>query len=195
MLALHGMPIKGLADKMTDEEFYEFCMANDHLQMERDAHGNIFIMSPVGSESGRLENEINFWLTAWNKKIGKGYTFSSSAGFNLPDGSTRAPDAAWVSAERWDALSEEEQKRFAPLAPEFIIELRSESDDLAQLQEKMTEVWMKNGVQLAWLIDPVERKAYIYRADGSQEVAQGFERELPGEDVLPGFRFDLRHLS
>lgn len=195
MLALHGLPIKGLADKMTDEEFYEFCMANDHLQMERDAHGNIFIMSPVGSESGRLEAIIISFLQMWSLKHKAGKVFSSSAGFNLPDGSTRAPDAAWVSAERWKALSEEEQKRFAPLAPEFIVELRSESDDLAQLQEKMTEVWMKNGVQLAWLIDPVERKTYIYRADGSQEVAEGFERELPGEAVLPGFRFDLRHLT
>ncbi len=194
MYALAGLPIRGLADKMTDEEFFNFCVANAPAQFERDAFGNIYIMSPVGSNSGNLENEINYWLTNWAKQNKLGMTFSSSTGFTLPDTSVRSPDAAWLSKEKWNLLSEEERNRFAPVVPDFVIELRSESDNLEQLKSKMSDTWIKNGVQLAWLIDPTQEKAYIYRINGSIEIVEGFDRKLSGENVLEGFELDLGNL-
>lgn len=194
MFALAGIPIRGLADKMSDKEFFEFCQANHHIQMERDANGNIFIMSPVGSNSGIFEAKIITHLEIWNMKTSNGKVFSSSSGFTLQDSSVRSPDAAWLSLGKWERLNEEEKKRFAPVVPEFVVELRSESDDLGQLQEKMTQVWMANGVLLAWLIDPTEETAYIYRADGSTNMVKGFDQSLSGEEVLKGFEFELRNL-
>jgi Uma2 family endonuclease len=194
MFALAGIPIRGLADKMSDEEFFEFCQANDHIQMERDANGNIYIMSPVGSNSGNLEARIITFLELWNMESSKGRVFSSSTGFTLPDNSVRSPDTAWLSLEKWEQLCEEEKKGFAPVVPEFVVELRSESDDLRQLQQKMTEVWIANGVLLAWLIDPAEEIAYIYRAGGFTNMVKGFDQSLSGEDVLEGFEFELKNL-
>lgn len=153
--------------------------------------GTLFIIPPVHLDSGHFELEIAGELRNYAKKSSKGRTFGSSTGFKLPDGSTRAADAAWVSDEQIARLSSEERKSFARLVPEFIVEIRSDTDRLARLQKKMTDTWIANGVRLAWLIDPVEQKAYIYRADGSIQVVADFSAKLGGEDVLPGFEFDL----
>lgn len=193
MPALDKFKIKRLAERMTDQEFYEFASANDDLRMERDKHGNIIIMAPVNSFSGFLENEVSSELHDWNKKDQTGITFSSSAGFTLPDTSVKSPDAAWLSLPKWKALTMAEKKRFAPVCPEFVAEIRSESDNLKDLHEKMTD-WIANGALLAWLIDPIAEEVHIYRADGTVETVQGFDKILSGESVLPGFKFDLKNL-
>lgn len=177
--------------KLTDEEFEIFCQKNPDLQVELEPDGTLFIIPPVHLDSGHFELEIAGELRNYAKKSSKGRTFGSSTGFKLPDGSTRAADAAWVSDEQIARLSSEERKSFARLVPEFIVEIRSDTDRLARLQKKMTDTWIANGVRLAWLIDPVEQKAYIYRADGSIQVVADFSAKLGGEDVLPGFEFDL----
>ena len=127
----------------------------------------------------------------YSREDGKGRAFSPSTGFTLPDGSTRSPDASWVSNDQLARLSPPERKSFAPVVPEFVVEVRSDSDDLIRLRRKMSETWIGNGVQLAWLIDPIEQKAYTYRSDGSVEVIPDFEHILSGEGILPGFEFDL----
>lgn len=177
--------------KLTDEEFEVFCRNNPDLQVELEPDGTLFIIPPVHLDSGRFELEIACELRNYAKKSSKGQAFGPSTGFKLPDGSTRAADAAWISDEQIARLSPEERKSFARLVPEFIVEIRSDTDKLPRLQKKMTETWIANGVRLAWLIDPVEQKAYVYRADGSIQVVTDFGAKLDGEDVLPGFEFDL----
>jgi len=183
--------IKGkVFEEMTSEEFFHFCQENDELHFERDEKGNIIFMPPTGFNTGNKNSEIIIELGNWNRKIRAGKIAESSTGFTLPDGSQRSPDAAWVSNQKYNKLTEAEKKVFPPVCPEFIIELRSESDRLAYLQKKM-EMWIKNGAHLAWLVDPIEKKSYLYRKDGSLELIDGFDKKLSGEDVLPGFELDL----
>lgn len=186
--------IKGkVFEEMTSEEFFHFCQENDELHFERDEKGNIIFMPPTGSSIGNTNSEIIIDLGNWNRKAQLGKIFDSSTGFTLADGSQRSPDAAWVSNKKWDALTEAEKNVFAPVCPEFVVELRSKSDRLQYLQNKM-EMWIGNGVQLAWLIDPVEEKTYIYRKDGSMNIINGFNATLSGEEVLKGFELYLKTL-
>lgn len=180
--------------QMTDEEFYEFCLDNRDLRIERNEHQEIIIMSPTGSLSGKRNAEILRQLANWNVQHKLGKTFDSSTGFKLPDGSNRAPDAAWVSNATWDALSDEEKRKFAPLCPEFVIERKSDTDDLEDLKEKM-HMWLRNGCQLAWLIDPDEQQAYLYHPNTTTETISGFGQTLSGENILPGFSLDLSLLN
>lgn len=194
MIVFQDFEVYQLADNMTDDEFFEFCVANKDLRIERDPDKKIIIIAPVDPESGFYEGKAFTKLDIWNEQSGsEGLTFSPSTGFKLKNGATRAADASWVSLERWEKLSAEQKKKFLPIAPDFAIEIRSKTDKLKKLKAKMLE-WIENGVRLAWLIDPVEQKTYIYLADGSIEIVEGFERELSGEDVLKGFVFDLRLL-
>lgn len=187
--------IKGrVFEAMTAEEFFYFCQENENLNFERDEKGNILVMAPTGSSSGSLNNSISGELYLWNRKHKLGLTFDSSTGFTLPDGSQRSPDAAWMSNKKWNSLSPEQKKVFAPACPEFIIELRSSSDGLAFLQNKM-QMWIRNGAHLAWLIDPIDQKAYIYRKDTSVDVIKNFNTNLSGEDVLPEFSLALNLLK
>lgn len=186
--------IKGkIVEGMTDEEFFHFCQENETINFERDENRNIIVMPPTGSYSGNINANITYELVNWNKKKKSGETFDSSTGFTLPDGSNRSPDAAWILNENWDALTDAQKQVFAPICPAFIIELRSKSDKLSYLKDKMHK-WINNGAQLAWLIDPYEEKAYIYRKDGSIEIVNSFEKKLSGEDVLEGFELDLNRL-
>ncbi len=194
MYALPTISIRGLGDKMTDEEFYQFCIDNKGLRIERDSKGNIVVMSPTNSKSGFYESQLIGSLVIWNKIHNNGFVFSSSAGFTLPDNSVRSPDASWVSKEVWDSTPEKEKNRFARITPEFIAEIRSQSDNLNQLKEKM-ESWIKNGVKLAWLIDPINQNTLLYRSDSSMEIIEGFDKKLSGEDILEGFEFDLTFLT
>jgi Uma2 family endonuclease len=130
----------------------------------------------------------------WNQKIKGGVTFDSSAGFRLPNNAMRSPDAAWISSERWNRLGLEDKKRFAAISPDFIIELRSESDSLVELKVKMTE-WVQNGTKLAWLIDPIEEKAYIYKLDGSIEEVDSFDKILEANEIVKGFSINLTLLK
>lgn len=174
------------------QQFYQLAEQHPELLMEREKNGNICIMTPVKGGSGIRENKLSLRIGNFCEKHMKGQAFSPGTGFNLPDGATKLPDAAWVSAEKMAQLRPEQiEEEFVSAVPDFVAELRSKSDKLKKLQKKMKETWIGNGVRLAWLIDPYEEKAYIYRKDGAVEVAAGFDGQLSGEDVLPGFALEL----
>jgi Uma2 family endonuclease len=178
-------------ETMTDEEFFHFCLQNKHIHIERDENHQILFMPPEGIETSAINASIATFLSVWNMSKGLGVAFGTSAGFTLPDGSVRSPDAAWMTNEKYNALSKEEKQRFAHVVPDFIVELTSPSDNLKLAKEKM-EMWLKNGVRLAWLIIPQQQKAIIYRIDGTNEEVQGFNgKSLSGEEVLPGFEMKL----
>lgn len=153
-----------LTRRLTQPEFEAFCAENPDLRVERKADGKILILPPVHLDSGYYQGELFGELRNYSKHDGRGQAFSPSTGFRLPDGSTRSPDASWVSMEQLAGLSPEERKSFAPVVPEFVAKIRSDTDHLTQLKRKMTDVWIANGVQLAWLIDPMEHKSYILPA-------------------------------
>jgi Uma2 family endonuclease len=180
--------------RLNDEEFYDFCQQNSNLKLERDADGTILIMPNTGGKTGIRNGEIIFQLILWNKKHKLGKVFDSSTAFKLPSSAVRSADGAFVSLDRWEALTDDEQERFPPLCPDFVIELMSKSDTLTDAKEKMQDDWMANGCRLGWLIDPFNQTTYIYRADGSIQINRGFGQPLSGEDVLPGLEFDLTEL-
>lgn len=194
MIYVEDLPINNLVGELTNDELYAFCIANPNLRIERDAQQNLIIMSPVGGLSGYLEEEIQGELRKWAKEDGTGLTFSSSTGFLLPNGAMRSPDASWVSFDKWNALTEEQKKKFPPFVPDFVVELRSATDSMKKLKAKAQE-WIDNGVKLLWLIDPEPREIWIYRTDGTVDRLSGFDRQLSGEEVLPGFSFDLQMLQ
>ena len=174
---------------LTDEQFYQLCQNNRELQFERSATGELIIMPPVGGESGNREADLIIDLGIWNRQTNKGYTFSSSTIFKLPNGADRSPDAAWIEKERWQALTPEQRRKFPPIAPDFVIELRSATDDLETLRSKMQE-YMDAGVKLAWLINPQKQQVEIYRQGQNVEIKH-LPTELSGEDILPGFNLSL----
>ncbi|QNP54168.1 Uma2 family endonuclease [Hymenobacter qilianensis] len=180
---------------MTDDEFFDFCQQHPDLRIERTANHEIVIMSPTGSRSGKRNARLTFLLGKWCEQHSQlGEYFDSNTGFTLPDGSVLSPDASWVSAAKWNALTVEQQDKFAPVCPEFVVELKSATDSTKTLQDKMLN-WLSNGAQLAWLIVPETETAYIYRPGQSDpDVVQGFDNELSGETVLPGFRLRLTEL-
>lgn len=186
---LHGI------GPVSDEAFEQFCAANPDLQIEREPNGKLVIMPPVHTEIGHHEGEAFGQLYIWNLKTRLGKVFGASAGFTLPDLSIRAADASWVSNEKYEALSAGERKSFAHLVPDFVIEIKSDTDVLRNLKAKMAETWIANGVRLAWLLDVAAEKAYVFHANGSVEVVEGFDKKLSGEEVLPGFEFDLSLLK
>lgn len=177
---------------LTDEAFYQLCLANPDLKFERSAKGELIVMSPTGGESGRRNAEIAIDLGLWNRETQLGYTFDSSTCFKLPNGAERSPDAAWIQRDRWDALSAEDQRKFPPLTPDFVIELRSATDNLSMLQSKMQE-YQDNGVRLGWLINPQDQTVEIYRPGRSVEIKEGIT-SISGEDILPGFSLDLSRI-
>ena len=170
---------------LTDEQFYGLCQANRNVRFERTATGELVIMSPTGSETGNRNGRLNQRLFNWSDQDASGIAFDSSTGFKLPNGADRSPDAAWVRLDRWNALSQEQQQRFAPICPDFVVELLSPSDNLATLQAKMQE-YLDNGARLGWLINRQTRQVEIYRLDRSVDVLDNPE-SLSGEDILPGF--------
>jgi len=186
---LHG----ALMTRLSDDEFFELCQANPSLDFERNAQQEIIVMPPAGSESSEssLETQGQLWL--WNRQSRLGHVYESSAGFKLPDSSVRSPDAAWLSQAKWEQLTPEQRRKFPPVCPEFMMEIKSPSDDVANLQAKM-ETYLTNGMQLGFLLDVAAETAYIYRPGQPAETVQGYDQELSGEPVLPGFRLDLRPL-
>ncbi len=194
-LALVGvpLPLRFKPDTpMSDDALMRFCAANDVLRVERDANGEILVMTPAGSRTGRKNAYLTQVLGIWADQDGRGYAFDSNTGFTLPDGSMRSPDVAWVLAERWDAMSDEDKDRFSPLCPDFIIELRSQSDRLLELQSKMDQ-WIANGVQLAWLIDPIDQCVSIY-SSGSPRRTLNRPESVRGEGMLATFSLDLSRI-
>jgi Uma2 family endonuclease len=170
---------------LSDEQFYQLCITNPDLNIERSAEGALIFMSPVGGDSGNREMELGTDLTNWNRKYKLGKVFSSSTIFKLPGGGDRSPDAAWVELSRWEALIPEQRQKFPPIAPDFVIELRSRTDSLSMLQEKMQE-YMDSGVKLGWLFNPQDQQVEIYRQGQAKEVIS-LPTQLSGETVLPEF--------
>lgn len=184
-LVLHMRP----ALEMDERQFFEFCQLNGNLRIERTAEGDLEIMPPAGWESSNQNATLTHLITAWALKDGTGAVSDSSGGFILPNGATRAPDAAWVRKSRLQTLTAEQKRRFLPLCPDFAIELRSPSDSLAVLQEKMRE-YIDNGTALGWLLDAPNKQVYVYRPNAEVERLDR-PTTLSGEPELPGFVLDL----
>jgi Uma2 family endonuclease len=174
---------------LSDEQFYQLCMANPDVPLERNSQGELIIVPPVGGTSSSREADYITDLVLWNRQTKLGKVFSSSTIFNLPNGGDRSPDAAWVRLDRWEALTPEQQEKFPPICPDFVIELRSRTDRLPPLQEKMRE-YLRSGLRLGWLIDPQNQQVEIYRSGQESELIK-FPAQLSGEAVLPGFILDL----
>jgi len=169
---------------MTHAQFYEFCLANRDLRIERTASGDVVIMPPAFSDTGNRNFNIAAQLGNWTEQDGTGIGFDSSTGFTLPNGVTRSPDDSRISLERWNVLTEEQKASFAPICPDFVIELRSASDTLTSSQDKMQE-YMTNGAVLGW-IDRKNRTVHLYRPDQEPEILDNPET-VSGEPELPGF--------
>jgi Uma2 family endonuclease len=187
-LIVHLRPVLNL----TDDQLYEFSQINRDLRIERNAQGELIIMPPTGGSTSQRNAEIIIQLGSWAKSNGEGATFDSSGGFRLNNGAVRSPDAAWVKRSRLSALTTEERQKFLPLCPEFVIELRSPTDSLDVLREKMQE-YVDNGAQLAWLIDPEQKRVYVYRP-GEPVQALEHPEKISGQPLLSGFELDLREI-
>jgi Uma2 family endonuclease len=175
---------------LQNNQFYEFCRINRDVRIERNAEGELLIMPPTGGETGARNAEVTMQLGVWAKRDGRGVIFDSSTGFLLPNRAVRSPDAAWISHSRLPALTE--RRRFIALCPDFVLELRSPTDDLGVLQAKLCE-YLENGASLGWLIDPDARLVYVYRPETPvQQIENAVE--LSGDPVLPGFVLDLREI-
>jgi Uma2 family endonuclease len=172
--------------RFTHEQFVQLCQTNQELRLELTANGELIVMPPAFSESSKQNSDLSGQVWLWNRTAKLGETFDSSGGFVLPNGAERAPDVSWVEKSRLEGVS---LNQFLPLAPDFVIELRSGSDRLSPLQKKMQE-YQDNGVRLGWLINPQDRQVEIYRLGKDKQVVQS-PTQLSGEDVLAGFTLDL----
>ncbi len=188
-LTLHFGPV---LRKLSDDDFFDFCQANRDWRIERTSDGDIIIMPPTGGETGERNFNLTGMFHAWVRTDGTGKGFDSSTGFILPNGAERSPDLAWVRVSRWNALTERQRERFAPLCPDFVVELWSPSDSLTTLQAKMEE-YIQNGAELGWLIDPFEKKVHVYRPQAQVECLDN-PATVSGEPLLKGFVLDVREL-
>ncbi len=178
--------------ELDDEQFFAFAQLNRDLRLERGPGGELIVMPPTGGETGNQNAEIAMQLRLWAKRDGTGTTFDSSTGFRLPDGAIRSPDAAWVNHARLAALTPEQRQRFVPLCPDFVIELRSPTDSLVAVQNKLAE-YIANGARLGWLLDAPAKRVYIYRPETPVQQLDDPDT-LAGDPVLPGFVLDLREV-
>jgi Uma2 family endonuclease len=181
-----------LLKKLDDEEFDEFCRINSELRIERTKEGAIIIMPPTTSKAGHRNFKLAVRFGVWAEQDGTGVGFDSSAGFTLPNGAKRAPDVSWIRNERWEALTEQQQDMFAPICPDFVVELRSKTDSLKTLQEKMEE-YIENGARLGWLIDPLKKQVHVYRPDAAVEVMDN-PQTVCGEPLLRGFVLNVQEI-
>ena len=186
VIKLHPMMV------MTDDQFFEFCQVNSDYQFERTVKGELVVMAPTGSESGKRNASLTVQVGVWAEQDGTGLIFDSSTGFTLPNGAIRSPDLAWIQTARWQAIPLEQRRKFAPICPDFVVELRSETDDVTMLKAKMQE-YLDNGASLGWLIDPIERQVYLYQPMIAVQQINQPER-LSGDPTLPGFELDLRKI-
>ncbi len=191
---LDRVVLKGSEVQMTDAEFLRFCQDNRDLNIERNAQREIIIMSPTYASTGSINSKILFQLEAWNERHQLGLGFDSSAGFTLPDGSMRSPDASWMTLAKWQQLSEDEKESFAPVCPDFVLELKSKTDRVADLQEKMKS-YLANGARLGWLVVLEEETVHIYQPEQAVRQHSDFSTPLSGDPVLPGFHLDFSKLK
>lgn len=184
---------KNISLFVTLEQFIALATVNRDLRLERTAQGELIVNPPTGWETGKRNSKIFGQLYIWWLDAGEpGEIFESSTGFKLPNGAIRSPDASWVSQQRWEKLTPEQKKSFANICPDFVVELRSSSDSLKTLQEKMVE-YMQNGARLGWLINPQQSQVEVYRQGSKVEILDN-PGELSGEKVLPGFVLDLQRI-
>lgn len=194
-IALAGMDPPArlvLGEPISGEDFWRICQENPDLRLERSATGELLIMSPSGLETGGLELDVAAELRQWSLQDGRGKAFGANAGVTLADGSVRAADACWISWDRLNQLTPQQRSRFAPITPEFVIEVRSPSDTLTNLREKMAE-WIANGVELAWLMDPTSKSVGIYRPNQHPEVQEA-PSAVYGEGPVAGFVLELARI-
>ena len=193
MMTSYTIDLKPVLD-LTDEQFFQLCRGNPDLKFERSANGELTIMPPTGGDTGSSNAELSADFVMWNRRKKLGIVFDSSTAFKFPNGADRAPDVSWVRLDRWNSLTPAQQERFPPLAPDFVLELRSKTDSMAMLRTKMIE-YMDNGVRLGWLIDRKHHTVEIYRLTEHQlgKPAEILIRPttISGEEVLPEFELDL----
>jgi Uma2 family endonuclease len=175
---------------LTDEQFYQLCRSNPELKFERSPHRELIVMLPTGGETGNRNFNIGLDIGIWNRQTQLGICFDSSTCFKLPGGGDRSPDLAWIRQDRWDNLTPEQQAKFPPIAPDFVLELTSPTDNLKETQAKMQE-YMASGVKLGWLIHRKTRSVEIYRLGQLVEILDS-PTMLSGENILPGFILDLK---
>jgi Uma2 family endonuclease len=180
------------AAKLTEKQFRRLCQENPELRIELTAQQELVIMPPTGSETGRRNSTLTQRLANWSETEGTGIVFDSSTLFTLPNGAKRSPDVSWVKKERWDVLTRAQREGFAPLCPDFVVELRSRTDRLSDLQDKMQE-YINNGARLGWLIDPLNKRVYVYRPGQPAETLDD-PATLSGDPILPGFVLHVREL-
>ena len=193
--SLTGLPLPIILrppSPFSDDDLLVFSSKNGNLRIEKNAEGDLIVMTPLGGDGGRWEATVIRELGYWAEEDGSGVTFSSNVGFNLADGATLSPDASWVSLRRWTALTSQERQKYPPLCPEFVVEIRSASDSKRMLQEKM-ETWIANGAQLAWMIDPYEATLTIYRPGDEPEVLDRPD-SVEAEAPVAGFRLTTSNL-
>ena len=180
-------------DQMTDEQFFKVCQLNPEYQLERTAEGELIIMPPTGSQSGNRNAKLTQQLGNWSDTNNTGINFDSSTGFKLPNGSIRSPDAAWIALERWNQLSKEEKSHFAPICPDFVVEIASLSDSIESLKAKMQE-YIDNGTSLGWLIDRQNRLVYVYHKNSNSSKCLNNPANVKGETVLPLFNLIMEKI-
>ena len=179
----------GLRQPITPEQFEELCSEYRDLRLELTSTGELIVMPPTGALTGKRNFDLIYQLAAWCRAHGYGVCFGTDTGFTLPNGAIRGPDASWVTREKWNSLSDQQKDSFAPICPDFVVELRSKTDRLTVLFNKMTE-YIINGASLGWLIDPYKRRVYVYRPDEEVVVLDNPET-VSGEPLLPGFVLEM----
>ncbi|MBT9099749.1 Uma2 family endonuclease [Methylovulum psychrotolerans] len=179
-----------LLKPMNGDDFFYFCQRHKDLRIEMDQFGEITIMSPTGSETGGINFELSVDFGVWVRTDGTGKGFDSSTGFILPNGAKRSPDLSWIKLEKWLAIPAEKRKKFAPICPDFVVEIRSESDSLTKLQGKMAE-YIENGSTLGWLLDVNDKKVYIYQQNVPIQILDN-PSEISGEPLLKGFNLQMK---
>lgn len=192
MMNSETINIKALANPLTDEQFEQLCAQNRDTKFEITSQGELIIMSPTGSESGRQNGDLFGQIWYWNRQQKLGVLFDSSTGFTLPNGAKRSPDVSWIEDSRWNNLTQKQKIGFAPIAPDFVLELLSPHDRLQDIQKKMQE-YLACGIKLGWLIYPDEQRVEIYRLDQDLELLD-FPQSLSGEDLMPGLIVELEEI-
>ena len=186
------LSLKPFIDKVSETDLEQLCQENPDARLETNTDGQLIIMSPTGSQSGKRNTSLIFQVELWNRQQNLGIVFDSSTGFKLSNGAIRSPDVSWVTLTKWNSLTKKQQRKFAPIDPDFVIELMSPTDDLDELQNKMQE-YINCGVKLGWLINPDEKQVEIYRQQQEPEILNN-PATLSGEDILPGLIVDLKDI-
>ncbi|MGL5943383.1 MAG: Uma2 family endonuclease [Waterburya sp.] len=181
--------LKTFTDKISDRDFERLCADNPETKFETTKEGKLIVMSPTGSLTGQKNADLIYQVQAWNRQTKLGEVFDSSTGFKLSNGAVRSPDVSWIAIKRWNSLDAQQQQKFAPIDPDFVIELMSPTDDLDELQQKMTE-YMSCGVKLGWLINRTDKQVEIYRVGQKKEISNN-PQSLSGEELMPGLIVDL----